>query len=154
MPQFCPNYDVISKKKRSSGLKCWFLSVISMGPSRAHGPSAGPAEATAFMKPMGPGVIVPPCPPSRWPCVSLASSIPVIDLERVCLGKAVLGLGFFFCVLGLGLEPCVLDSTSANYNKYCRVVGKYFFTCWHCLTLQPHSPSQETVMLKEIGFCS
>ena len=28
------------------------------------------------------------------------------------LGKAVLGLGFF-CVLGLGLEPCVLDSNSA-----------------------------------------
>ena len=29
------------------------------------------------------------------------------------LGKAVLGLGLgFFCVLGLGLEPCVLDSTS------------------------------------------
>ena len=22
----------------------------------------------AFLKPMGPGVIIPPCPPSRWPC--------------------------------------------------------------------------------------
>ena len=32
------------------------------------------------------------------------------------LGKAVLGLGLvFFCVLGLGLDPCVLDSTSANF---------------------------------------
>ena len=69
MPQFCPNYDVISKKKvfteiltvfpieikwsptkkkRSSGLKCWLLSVISMGLSRAHGPSAGLAEANGF----------------------------------------------------------------------------------------------------------
>ena len=33
------------------------------------------------------------------------------------LGRAVLGLGLgFFCFLGLGLEPCVLDSTSGN-NK-------------------------------------
>ena len=40
--------------------------------------------------------------------LALASSIPVLGL-----GKAVLGLGLgFFCVLGLGLEPCVLDSTS------------------------------------------
>ena len=33
----------------------------------------------------------------------------------------VLGLGFF-CVLGLGLEPCILDSTSGNYipRHYCR----------------------------------
>ena len=35
---------------------------------------------------------------------SLASSIPVLGL----------GLGFF-CVLGLGLELCVLDSISGNY---------------------------------------
>ena len=34
------------------------------------------------------------------------------------LGKVVLGLGFF-CVLGLGLEPCVLDSTSAKDFKMC-----------------------------------
>ena len=70
--------------------------------------------------------------------LALASSIPVLGLERVCprkgcpwpwpraflslasrgfvLGRAVLGLGFgFFCVLGLGLEPCVLDSTSVIY---------------------------------------
>ena len=40
--------------------------------------------------------------------LSLASRVSV-------LGKAVLGLGLeFFCVLGLGLEPCVLDSTSAR----------------------------------------
>ena len=37
------------------------------------------------------------------------------------LGKAVLGLGLvFFCVLGL--EPCVLDSSSDNYNVF--KVGK------------------------------
>ena len=44
--------------------------------------------------------------PWPWPraFLSLASRVSV-------LGKAVLGLGFF-CVLGLGLEPCVLDSTS------------------------------------------
>ena len=32
------------------------------------------------------------------------------------LGRAALGLGFF-CVVGLGLEPCVLDSTSDNYSS-------------------------------------
>ena len=33
-------------------------------------------------------------------------------------GRSVLGLGlrFFFFVLGLGLEPCVLDSTSGSYS--------------------------------------
>ena len=44
--------------------------------------------------------------PWPWAFLSLASRVSV-------LGKAVLGLGLgFFCVLGLGLEPCVLDSTS------------------------------------------
>ena len=54
--------------------------------------------------------------------LSLASSIPVLGLERVCPRKGCpwpwpriffvsLALDFF-CVLGLGLEPCVLDSTS------------------------------------------
>ena len=50
------------------------------------------------------------CPSS----LALASSIPVLGLRRVCPRK-----GYpwpwprnFFCVLGLGLEPCVLDSTS------------------------------------------
>ena len=49
--------------------------------------------------------------PWPWPraFLSLASRVSV-------LGKAVLGLGLgFFCVLGLGLEPCVLDSTSDFY---------------------------------------
>ena len=49
--------------------------------------------------------------------LALASSIPVLGLESVCPRK-----GYpwprpriFFCVLGLGLEPCVLDSTSDSY---------------------------------------
>ena len=51
-----------------------------------------------------------------WPraFLSLASGESV-------LGRAVLGLGLgFFCVLGLGLglEPCALDSTSANLCHY------------------------------------
>ena len=48
------------------------------------------------------------CVLGPWPraFLSLASSVSV-------LGKAVLGLGFF-CVLGFGLEPCVIDSTSEN----------------------------------------
>ena len=46
------------------------------------------------------------CVLGPWPraFLSLAS-------KGFVLGKAVLGRGFFFCVLGL--EPCVLDSTSA-----------------------------------------
>ena len=44
-----------------------------MGPSRAHGPSARPAEAIGFPeahgapKSMGPGIIIPPCPPLGGP---------------------------------------------------------------------------------------
>ena len=89
MPQFCPNNDVISKKKvfaeiltvfsvkikwsskkRSEGLTCWFLSVIPMGPL------LGP------LKPMGPGIIVSPlpCPPSRWPCRNLLKGMSLSDL--------------------------------------------------------------------------
>ena len=51
--------------------------------------------------------------PWPWPraFLSLASRVSV-------LGKAVLGLGLgFFCVLGLGLEPCVLDSTSGTKGR-------------------------------------
>ena len=50
------------------------------------------------------------CVLGRWPraFLSLASRGSVF-------GKAVLGLGLgFFCVLGLGFEPCVLDSTSGK----------------------------------------
>ena len=39
---------------------------------------------------------------------------------RECLSSEKLSLALasvFFCVLGLGLEPCVLDSTSARYSK-------------------------------------
>ena len=43
--------------------------------------------------------------------LALSSSVPVLDLERAVLGRAVVGLGFF-CILSLGLEPCVLDTTS------------------------------------------
>ena len=58
--------------------------------------------------------------------LALASSIPVLGLESVCPRKGcpwpwpriffVSLASDFFCVLGLGLEPCVLDFTSANNN--------------------------------------
>ena len=51
--------------------------------------------------------------PWPWPraFLSLASRVFV-------LGEAVLGLGLeFFCVLGLGLEPYLLDSTSGGTPK-------------------------------------
>ena len=43
---------------------------------------------------------------------SLASNISVLGLERVCPRKGCPWPRIFFCVVGLGLEPCVLDSTS------------------------------------------
>ena len=48
------------------------------------------------------------CVLSPWPWSRAFLSLA---LTGSVLGRAVLGLGFF-CVLGLGLEPCVLDSTS------------------------------------------
>ena len=59
--------------------------------------------------------------PWPWPraFLSLASRVSV-------LGKAVLGLGLgFFCVLGLGLEPCVLDSTSGKYDFIINMVSNH-----------------------------
>ena len=51
------------------------------------------------------------CPLSlSWPRAYLS-----LAWRRPVLGRAVLGLGLgFFCVLGL--EPCVLDSTSGDYD--------------------------------------
>ena len=59
------------------------------------------------------------CP---WPCVldstsvSLVSSIPVLGLERVCPRKGCPWpwRRIFFCSLGLGLKPCVLDFTTSG----------------------------------------
>ena len=63
------------------------------------------------------------CPRS----LALASSIPALGLERFCPRKGCPWPWprIFFCVLGL--EPCVLDSTSVSYNVlkttvvYCEV---------------------------------
>ena len=58
--------------------------------------------------------------------LALASSIPVLGLESVCLSSERLSLALasaFFCVLGLGLEPCVLDSTSVIYRTIAISVG-------------------------------
>ena len=52
------------------------------------------------------GEHLPLCP---W---SLASSIPVLGLESVCPRKGCPWPRIFFCAVGLGLEPWVLDSTS------------------------------------------
>ena len=66
------------------------------------------------------------CVLGPWPraFLSLASRVSV-------LGKAVLGLGFF-CVLGLGLESCVLDSTSANLAQI--AVKTFFFVGLHLIS--------------------
>ena len=80
--------------------------------------------------------------------LALASSIPVLGFERFCPRKGCPWPWIFFCVLGLGLEPCVLDSTSVEdlfLRSPEKKIGKTFFlfflesTCVYvlCLGLQP-----------------
>ena len=63
-----------------------------------------------------------------WRALALVSLVLGLGLEhfcpwpRECLSSERLSLAFasdFFCVLGLGLEPCVLDSTSGHCNDKC-----------------------------------
>ena len=62
--------------------------------------------------------------------LALASSIPVLGLERFCPRKGCPWPWpwprIFFCVLGLGLglEPCVLDSTSGLHSNLVRFLAK------------------------------
>ena len=60
-----------------------------------------------------------------WRALALVSLVLGLGLEhscpwpRECLSSERLSLALasdFFCVLGLGLEPCVLDSTSALFH--------------------------------------
>ena len=62
------------------------------------------------------------CVLGSWPRAFLS-----LALRGSVLGKAVLGLGFF-CVLGLGLEPCVLDSTSAFFEIAWKNFWRPFFS--------------------------
>ena len=69
-----------------------------------------------------------------WRALALVSLVLGLGLEhsrpwpRECLSSERLSLAFasdFFCVLGLGLEPCVLDSTSGDntlWYLYCGTV--------------------------------
>ena len=66
-----------------------------------------------------------------WRALALVSLIG-LGLEhscpwpRECLSSERLSLVLasdFFCVLGLGLEPCVLDSTSSNYRMDPAIIG-------------------------------
>ena len=59
--------------------------------------------------------------------LALASSISVFGLERLCPRKGCPWPWprIFFCVLGLGLEPCVLDSTSGTVFIYVPVVQQW-----------------------------
>ena len=67
--------------------------------------------------------------------LALASSIPVLGLESVCPRKGCPWslASDFFCVLGLGLglEPCVLDSTSVKNCK--TVITKIEYLVKRCL---------------------
>ena len=48
MPQFSPDFDVISKKKRSSIFHILISQCHFDGASEAYGPSAGPPEANGL----------------------------------------------------------------------------------------------------------
>ena len=63
--------------------------------------------------------------PFFWRALALVSLVFGLEHScpwpRECLSSEGLSLALasdFFCVLGLGLEPCVLDSTSAIYAAY------------------------------------
>ena len=63
----------------------------------------------------------------------LASSIPVFGLESVCPRKGCPWPWprIFFCVLGL--EACVLDSTSAAVHLLQSTIVSNFFYCVECI---------------------
>ena len=71
-------WNLVISKKMFLGLTCWFLRVISMGSSQAHGPSAGIAEANGLPGAHG------PAPWSPW---ALGSLYPLPPLS-VALGIA------------------------------------------------------------------
>ena len=75
------------------------------------------------------------CLSSERLSLALASSIPVLGLEhscpwpRECLSSERLSLALasdFFCVLGL--EPCVLDSTSGSYDIFHKTRLQYYMS--------------------------
>ena len=83
------------------------------------------------------------CVLGPWPraFLSLASRVSV-------LGKTVLGLGLgFFCVLGLGLEPCVLDST---YVKKCNVRQKYLCFATNFWSVQNPLPWLRRIFVQQL----
>ena len=57
------------------------------GPSRAHGPSAGPAEANSLPEAHGPPKVhgprghCTPLPPSRWPWLSTTIIISCVEIR-------------------------------------------------------------------------
>ena len=65
---------MISKKKGLQTSHADFSVSVRWAPLELMGPLLDPLKPTALLKPMGPlksmgpGVILPPCPPSRCPC--------------------------------------------------------------------------------------
>ena len=53
-------------------------------------------------------------PNAQQRSAALASSIPVLGLDRVCPQEIGHWPRIVFSFFGVGLEPCVLDSTSVN----------------------------------------
>ena len=67
-----------------------------------------------------------------WRALALVFLVLGLGLEhfcpwpRECLSSERLSLALasnFFCVLGLGIEPCILDSTSGNYDDLIVILG-------------------------------
>ena len=115
-----------------------------------------------------------------WRALALVSLVLGLGLEhscpwpRECLSSERLSLALalasdFFCVLGLGLEPCVLDSSSdtntinllssiiAEQNQSERdysVVrfAKFFFLPWFCRFITSHPVSRPSVSYSALNF--
>ena len=92
---------------------------------------------------------------SFWRALALVSLVLGLGLEhscpwpRECLSSERLSLALasdFFCVLGLGLEPCVLDSTSGfDISRY--LTNKYFDIVLGC-----HPPGDPPNRPPKINF--
>ena len=90
----------------------------------------------------------------------------ILSSERLSLALAL--ASDFFCVIGLGLEPCVLDSTSANqygfkkncstneavldiYNKLLDNMDKKLITCSIFLDLRKaYDTINHTILIKKL----
>ena len=122
----------ILRKKNLTRQKCYFVSIRDKEQTCSFFIGG---SFTLWTPPMhifggsGPPRPPPPPPPGNQRAWCEVRSTQILNvpyrtaiLARECLSSERLSLALasdFFCVLGLGLEPCVLDSTSGKQVLHC-----------------------------------